>query len=133
MKAAAWVVGVWLAVALTANAGDQLSVRLVRASNDLDGVGAGLGDVAATLQKSLVFKGYAKVAQASTGLPAAASLTLGDYTVKLKGPQSGMDIEVRQGKRQLLKTNARLGDGKPLILGGFPAASDKMILVFLAR
>ena len=127
---------VLLALASPCLAGGSLSVRLVEASDAGTGVDAGLGDVAAALQNSmgLVFKGFSLVGTARMGLPAdGTDRQLGPYQVRCSGPQSGLAIELRQGRKELLRTSVNLRDGNPLIVGGFQTRKGKMILVFLAQ
>jgi hypothetical protein len=120
-------------VAAPALAGSSLSIRLVRASNSAQGNGAGLEDVISVLKKSLVYSSYTLAGSASTALPARnSSRRLGPYTVTCNGPQGALAISVRHGRRELLKTSVSLRDGKPLILGGFPDAGGKLVLVFIA-
>lgn len=127
----------WLGVLLLApvlvRGGTTLSVRLVEASNNGAGVDPGLADVAGLLQGSLRFTRYRLVAQKRMRLPASQTVTLAGYAVQCEGPQRGLRIRVRSKGTGLLDTTANLRDGKPLVLGGFPAKSGKLILVFLAQ
>jgi hypothetical protein len=112
----------------------SLSIRLVRASNTPGGNSAGLGDVIPVLKKSLVYSHYSLAGSTSMKLPAQNSVRqLGSYSVTCNGQQGNLAITVRHGRKQLLNTRVSLSSRKPLILGGFPAGNDKLVLVFVAR
>ena len=115
-------------------AGSQLSIRLVEASNSGTGAPSGLNDVAGSLRDSLGFDSCRLLASHVLSLPVTKQARqLGEYQVLCVGSQRGLGIEVSRGGKRLLKTNASLQDGKPLIVGGFPSAAGKQVLVFLAR
>ena len=127
------ILAAWL-VALPCLAGDQLSIRLVKASNSDRGSSAGLQDVFAKLAKSLPYKHYSLVASGSLRLPAKKAVQqLGEYTVRCDGKQSELSITVQRKGKQVLRKTANLPDGTHLIVGGFPTAGGKLILVFVAR
>ncbi len=123
----------WLALALPAAAG-TVSIRLVEATDQRAGVDPGLEDVAAALRNSLVFKGYALLATASTSLPGTGSpVVLGPYEVRCTGPQNLVNIEVFHGHKRVLRTSVSLLGNSPVIVGGFAGKTGKIILVFMAR
>ena len=119
---------------LAARAGSAVSVRLVEASNSPGGDGGGLEDVLEILQQNLPYKFYKLVEKADVSLPAQDTATnLGDLTVSCSGKQESLKIVVRRKNRVALNTTVNLKDKKPLILGGFPTAKGKLVLVFVAR
>jgi hypothetical protein len=119
---------------LTAAAGTDLSIRLVEVNNSGRGSPGGLSDVSAILKESLGFNSCAFVASAWVRLPAdRQQRELGDYIVTCSGPSQNLTLVVTRGDRRLLKTSVTLQDNTPLILGGFPAAGGKHVLVFLLR
>lgn len=126
-----WAVCLWLGIA-TAQAGNALFIRLVRANNTPN-VDPAVQDVVQAMSGSFAFKGFSLKAQITVPLPAAGKVNLGEYMVVCTGSQSQLNIRVLQGKRQMLDTVVALVDGKPLVLGGFPAADGQYLLVFMAR
>jgi hypothetical protein len=123
-----------LFVATTVLAGSSLSMRLVEASNTGGGVASSLEDVAGALRGQLPFNTYQQLAAGSTALPASGSTSqLGDYQITCSGPQNALAIKVARGRRTLINTTVNLRDGKPVLLGGFPSAGGKLIIVFKSR
>jgi len=115
-------------------AGSQITIRLIEATDSGTGNPAGLADVIGVLKRSLVYKNYSLVAQASLPLPAAKRVvTLGSYSVSCSGQQGNLAISVKRGNRVMLNTNISLRDNRPLIVGGFPSGRGKRVLVFVAR
>jgi len=135
MKTRLLIAAVMMCCAATAGiAGGTVSIRLVEASNAGEGVDGRLSDVVPVLKKSLVFKKYSLIASSSLKLPAdGQTVKVGKYTVTCTGSQRSLRIQIKQGKDPLLYTTASLSRGKPLVLGGFPSRTGRMILVFLAR
>jgi hypothetical protein len=124
---------VLLAGASAARAGSELSARLVEASKEGTS-SAGLEDVMEVLKTNLPFTAYRLLGSGAAPLPAAGrTLRLAGYSVKCSGPQDNLDLEVARRKRVLLRTTISLRDGRPLIVGGFPAGRGKHVLVFVAR
>jgi len=135
MKRSLLTIGLLLCVQLagTALAGNQVSIRLVEARSGRPHLGPGLADVAATL-KSTRYNHFTLLASSGVALPARGTASqLGAYTVVCSGAQQNLQISVRRGRKPLLSTTWRLRDGKPVVIGGFPAQGGKHILVFLAR
>jgi len=123
-----------LLAAHPAIAGNRLSIRLVKASNTEGGSAAGLSDVIKTLADSLPYKHFSLVASGTMPLPARGSVQqLGGYTVECDGAQSKLSIKVKRRGKTVLRKSANLPDGTHLIVGGFPAADGKLILVFVAK
>ncbi|MFO7870943.1 MAG: hypothetical protein R6V03_05870 [Kiritimatiellia bacterium] len=119
-----------------AAAGEMLSVRLVYASDRPGGSDKGLEDVVDLLKRTIVLKHYLLRDSSSAALPADKTLALGDYAVRCRGEAGDMRIEVFRGRKRLLKTNVTLKRGKPLVLGGLPAAGEqegREILIFLVK
>lgn len=120
--------------ALPALAGDRVSVRLVEATNDGKGDGAGLEDVVKVLKKNLSYQNYALVSRTSIALPAKGDAQkVGGYSVICSGTQANLSILVKHGSKKLLQTTVKLDDGTPLVMGGFPSGKGKMVLVFVAE
>lgn len=120
-------------VAGPALAGDQLSIRLVHASNQQQGNAAGLEDVLPVLKGSLPYTHFRLVSSSNIELPASGNATLDGYTVQCNGPQNGLKISVLRGGKVLLNTSVSLNDGHPFVLGGLPSDEGKLVLVFVAR
>jgi hypothetical protein len=124
-------------LALAAKAGPdgaQLSLRLVEASNSGRGSPPALNDVSGILKGSLGFDSCTFLASGWVRLPAdRQTRTLAEYAVTCSGPQAKLSIAVRRGGKPVLKTTVSLQDGKPLLVGGFPAAAGKHVLVFLVQ
>ncbi len=127
----AWATCLLLGAA-SAQAGNALLIRLVRASNTPN-VDPAVQDVVQAMSGSFAFKGFSLKAQTTVPLPASGESHLGEYTVGCTGRQNQLSIRVTRGKRQMLDTVVSLVDGKPLVVGGFPAADGHHLLVFLAR
>lgn len=123
----------WTA-ALTGIAGDKLGLRLVEATNDNSGVAPQLADVAQLLQRNMPFTGYRLVDTKTLPLPAkgAVEMKLG-FSVSCAGTPDSLAVTVMHKRDVLLRTTAALENGKPLILGGFPSAAGRIILILLVR
>ena len=115
-------------------AGDSVSIRLVHASNNGEGLEKGLEDIGKILQSQLSFKKYEMVDHKICSLPAdkTIKMTFG-YLVKCLGTQDNLTINVSRKKKELLKTTVSLQDGKPLILGGFPGEGGRLLLILLTK
>ena len=115
-------------------AGDLLTIRLVEASNDGDGIDKGLRDIGSILKGQLPFKRYRLIDRGRCKLPAKQSIGLArGYNVECQGNQEHLTIKVRHRKSELLTTTVALRDGKPLMLGGFPDRKGKLLLVLLTE
>ncbi|MCX7590938.1 MAG: hypothetical protein N2255_04850 [Kiritimatiellae bacterium] len=113
---------------------DTLSVRLVKASDTAERVDSRLDDILPALTHSLVFKAYTLVATATLELPAAGQeVKLGFYRIRCTGPAENLSIQIRHDDTPLLYTTVSLKEGKPVVLGGFPAADGRMIIVFVLQ
>jgi hypothetical protein len=127
----AWVACLLLG-GVTAQAGNALLIRLVRASNT-PGIDPAVQDVVQAMGANFTFKGFSLKAQTTVTLPASGQVRLGDYTVACSGAQKQLSIRVTRGKQQMLETVVSLVDGKPIVVGGFPADDGHHLLVFTAR
>jgi hypothetical protein len=122
--------GLW---AIPAMAGD-LSIRLVEATNGEGVSSSGLEDVVEVLKRNLAYQNYTLAGEATVGLPAKGETRqLRNYTVVFSGPKDNLSITVKQGSKRLLATTVKIESGTPLILGGFPSKTGKMVLVFVAE
>lgn len=124
-----------LATAVRAAAGDTLSIRLVEATHEGQGIGRGLADVAQLLQENLPFKSFQLQADRSIGLPANGAVELsGGYTARCSGDAGNLKVSiVRKGQPGRIDSTVALRKGKPVILGGLPADGGKMIVILLLR
>lgn len=113
-------------------AGSELFIRLVRAST-IPNVDPAVQDVVQAMSGSFAFKGFSLKAQTTVPLPTNAVVSLGDYTIACSGSQKQLSIRVTRDKRQMVDTVVSLVDGKPLVVGGFPAMDGHYLLVFTAR
>ena len=126
---------VWLGLASAASAqGGSLAIRLIAANNDGAGVSSGLEDVAGLLQANLPFRRFDLLDQARVGLPAdgGASLARG-IGVRCNGPIDNLRVTVTRDGRQVINTTLRLGDFRPVILGGFPYERGRLLLLIVVR
>jgi hypothetical protein len=119
-------------------AGDSLSIRLVEASEQAstNKADAALADIVSIMQKSPVFRfaSYRLAGSSSMRLPARKySRVLDGFKIRCDGKQDDLSITVYRNKKQLLKTTVSLKDNKPLMFGGLPGKTGKMILVFLTK
>ncbi len=116
-----------------ATGASTLSIRLVEASRSVAPSSADLGDVTEILQRNLPFASYTLQGTQNLPLPASQTVGLGGYTVACSGPAQELQVVVQRGGRVLISTVLRLQDGTPVIVGGFPSANGRLILVFVVR
>jgi hypothetical protein len=122
------------AVAAAAHAAPTLSVRLVEASREGGGVGRDLGDVAAVLQQNMPFDTFRLLSSRTMRLPGDQQHDMGSgYAVRCAGEQQSLAITVSRDGRVVLRSTVALRDETPLILGGFPSRSGKIIIVLVVR
>ena len=115
-------------------AGDILTLRLVEASNRGKGVGEGLGDVAPLLSNNLPFSSFKLVAAQSLPMPANGTVDMGyGFSARCTGRQSNLRVAVARRGRPVLQSTVELQTGMPLILGGFPTETGKMIVILVVR
>ncbi|MBL7115377.1 MAG: hypothetical protein ISS35_06390 [Kiritimatiellae bacterium] len=129
------VVAIFLLAAgvFSAQAGQTLSVRLIHATQQQQASSSGLSDVAGVLQRSLPYNHFSLKGSTSMRLPAGETRSLGGYSVQCSGAQGQLKIQVRRGNKALINTTVALRDKTPLVLGGLPASTGKLLLVFVAR
>jgi threonine dehydrogenase-like Zn-dependent dehydrogenase len=114
-------------------AGDLVSLRLVRADNQ-GGVDAAVKDVQQAMGKDFAYKGFHLEAQGAVQLSASKPVTLGGYTVECSGSAQALVVKVSRDGKAVLSTTVALAPGKPLILGGWPAAGGaRQMLVLVAQ
>lgn len=146
LAAVAWCAGITCSIG-----GDIVSVRLVEAvkesSSSSSGggksgglgrgiVGKGLKDVAKTLTENVPsLNQYNVLASGAVKIPAQNStVALGDYAVVCSGTQQNLTILVSKNKKEILKTTVQLEDGKPFVVGAFPAGENKQhLLIFVVQ
>ncbi|MFT5127806.1 MAG: hypothetical protein ACI8W8_001413 [Rhodothermales bacterium] len=123
----------FLIFANVAVAEDAVSLRLVHASNSGKAVDAALSDVSSTLTTNLPFSNYSVLDSKNLSIGQTVSCAQ-DFSVATTGSRESMKITVKQGGAQKLNTTVSLAPGKPLLLGGFPAAGGgKIILIMKLR
>lgn len=126
-----WMTGLFLGNGVRA---ETLWIRLVKASNVTEETDSRLTDILPVLAKNLVFKSYSLVAATTIDLPASGrEVRLGVYSITCQGPTGNLSIQIRHDDTPLLYTTVSLREGKPVVLGGFPAADGRMILVFVLQ
>ena len=136
MKHTAWVMVAWLVLAGWAGfaAAGSVSIRLVQAANDGNGVGDGLGDVAQLLQDNLKFKSFQLVSSKSIGLPANGAAELGQgFTARCSGKADNLNVTIERSGKRVLSSTVQLQAGTPVILGGFSSGGGKMIVILSLR
>ena len=123
-----------MGLAATAQAGSQVSIRLVAILPGPSSDSVGVDDVLAVLKKNIGENRYMVSAEDKISLPADnQAVSLVDVTVVCSGTQKDLQISVRHKGKQLINTNVSLEDGKPFILGGASGKKSKFVLVFVAR
>ena len=127
------VIFLLVAGALSASAGQSLSIRLVHATQQQQASTSGLSDVAGVLQRSLPYNHFSLKGSSSMRLPAGETRSLGGYSVQCSGAQGQLKIQVRRGNKVLINTTVALRDKTPLVLGGLSASTGKLLFVFVAR
>jgi len=134
MRTFAGVIVLLLTVcAAPARAGSELSIRLVEASEGARGGSLG-GHLSKMLPANLPFKQYDLLDSQSLALPASGSVTLkGGFMVTCSGGQQNLSVSLFRNNELLLTTLLNLQDDKPVVLGGFPGARGKVMIVLEAR
>jgi len=121
-------------LALGAAAGQQLSIRLVEASQQGGSSSPELADVTAILSRNLPFANFTLQGSRKISLPAEqAVVQIGGYSLTCNGSQQDLQLAIRRGGRVLVSTILRLTDGTPVIVGGFSSANGKQIFVLVAQ
>jgi hypothetical protein len=130
MKSAFLSLALMLLFANFAVAQEAVSLRLVHASNNGKAVDAALSDVSSTLTSNLPFSNYSLVDSKSLSIGKTVKCAQ-DLSVATSGSRESMKITVTQSGAQMLNTTVSLATGKPLLLGGFPAAGGGKIILIL--
>ncbi len=119
----------------SAHASDRVVLRLVHASNEgSQGVDTTLDDVSSILTTQLPFSSYRLLDLKNADLPADKTVTMAQgIRVACRGMQNDLTVTVTKKNTELLKTTVVLKDGKPLILGGFPANTGKLLLILVGQ
>ena len=118
----------------TCLAGDTLNLRMVKVSNQGQGVDHGLSDVGPLLSSQLPFKRFRLVDEKNGNLKVSSTLSVAHgYTVQYSGSQADLNLIMRHENDEVLKTSVQLLDNKPLILGGFPSENGKLIFILIAK
>lgn len=115
--------------------GGTLSIRLVEATNEGQGAGKGLADVAQLLQENLPFKSFELRADKAVALPASGAVDLAaGFVARCSGDAANLSVSIeRKGKQGRLASTVSLRKGKPVILGGLPSEGGKMIVILMLR
>lgn len=132
-KTFAWLC-ILLLSAVIASAGPLLSIRLVEASNDGQGMGAGLNDVARLLQENLPFNSFRLLSNQSMPLPAHGAVNLAQGVLaRCSGDERNLTVSIERARVPQLQSTVELRKDIPFILGGLPSANGKMIVILLVR
>ena len=111
---------------------ETLQVHMVQASNSGDAkIDAGLKSFEKLLKSNLPFKRFTLVDTKTVALPGGKPIPLKDYTLTCKGAASNLAISLSHKGRKVVNSSVKIAQGKPLIVGGFPDASDKNARVLL--
>ena len=111
---------------------ETLHVHMVQASNNgaakMDG---SLKSFEKLLKSNLPFKRFTLVDKKTVPLPGGKPMPLKDYTLTCTGTAANLSISLAHKGRNVMTSNVKIEEGKPLIVGGFPDASDKDARVLL--
>ena len=111
---------------------ESLQVHMVQATNSgVAKIDSGLKSFEKLLKSNLPFKRFTLVDTKTVSLPAGKPIPLKDYTLTCKGAASNLSISLSHKGRKVVNSNVKIEQGKPLIVGGFPDASDKNARVLL--
>ncbi|MCF7837175.1 MAG: hypothetical protein K9N49_00950 [Candidatus Marinimicrobia bacterium] len=127
----------WIGLLLGPLAGEvaaQVTIRLARAHQDNQEVAVGLRDVAGLLRANLPYQGFALLGATRVGLPAENKpQRLGPLEVRCQGGAERLSVSVARDGRTLLNTVVALRRGQPIILGGFPDGTGRLMLILQTR
>lgn len=124
----------FMALALPALAGGQVSIRLVAVlpGNSSDSVG--VNDILGALRKNVGENRYLAEIENTIKLPAdKQEVPMVDVSVVCSGDRDNLEIVVRRNNKAIITTTVTLDPGKPFILGGIGGKKNKYILVFVAK
>ena len=117
-----------------AEAGSEVSVRLVAILPGPAADSVGVNDVVDVLKKNIGDNRYLLSAEEKISLPADKQrVALTDVLLVCSGDQKNFQISVSRKGKQLINTNVELEDGKPFILGGTSGKKSKFVLVFVVK
>ncbi len=122
-----------LAAAASAEAG-RVEIRLVRAHQG-SGISRELRDVEDLLRAQLRFPGFELLARQRIALPNDGQTVTfpRGIEVRCEGPAERLSVIVRRGGSVLLNVFVNLRGDVPVVLGGFPDGSDRLLLILRAR
>ena len=115
-----------------AQAGERVSLRLVRADNEAGASSPSLGSLVQTLQRNLPYRRFTEVSANSLPLPGRGGVPLGELRVFCRGPQDNLSVTVKRAGNTLVQTRVRLRDGQPVIVGGFPDGQARLLIVLVS-
>ena len=119
---------------IAAEAGSQVSVRLVAIMPGPSSDSSGVNDVLDALKNNIGENRYLLSAEDKISLPAdKQTVTLAHVTLVCSGTQKNFQILVSTKGKQVINTNVELEDGKPFLLGGTAGKKSKFVLVFVAK
>jgi len=117
-----------------AEAGSEVSVRLVAILPGPAADSVGVNDVVDVLKKNIGDNRYLLSAEEKISLPADKQrVALTDVLLVCSGDQKNFQISVSRKGKQLINTNVELEDGKPFILGGTSGKKSRFVLVFVVK
>ena len=107
---------------------------MVEASNRGSGVDKGLTDVQELLTTQLPFNSFQLIDKKEGSIPGNNVLAVKhNYFIQYSGSQANLNLVMRHGSSEVLRTAVQLLANKPLILGGFPSENGKFIFILIAR
>lgn len=106
-------------------------VRFVLATNDGNGIDSSLQDVAGSLSV-LKFSKFSVVDSKSVTPGKRVNLSHG-YALTCDGESGSYQVTVEKGGERVMNTNISISSQRPLILGGFPHKTGRLILVLKER
>jgi hypothetical protein len=119
---------------VAANAGSEVSVRLVAILPGPSSDSSGVNDVLDVLKNNIGENRYLVSAEDKISLPADNQIVgLAHVTLTCSGTQKNFQISVSTKGKQVINTNVELEDNKPFILGGTAGKKNKFVLVFVAK
>jgi hypothetical protein len=123
-----------LACPLQASAGQTVSVRLVEAHGEGQGLSPALNDVAGMLRKNLPYPRFDLLDSRNLKLPSDGTLQMrGGITMQYGGSAGAFRVAMRRGKTPLLSTTIALTKGRPFILGGFKGSRGRVLVLLVLK
>lgn len=112
---------------------DSVDIRFVRAHHG-SSVSPALRDVEGLLRANLPYQGFELLTRTRMPLPnrgQSVSLARG-YRLRCRGDARRLSVRVIRDDESVLNVAVALRPRNPVILGGFPDGSDRLLLVFVA-